>query len=287
MKIGALIIYFNPNYKITCKVINKLLEQVDEICIVDNSNQRSMYPNIPNKIKYIFMNGNKGIAAAQNQGIKYFINKKFNYVISCDQDTIIGRTTVIELLNTMADLQHEGINVAAVAPIGIDHYSHKKLSYKIAKIKYTTIAGHNLLEVTHTMNSMSLIPLQLFKEIGGMEEDLFIDSVDCEWCWRARFKKGARSFYDTKILMDHTLGIGTKQIFANYDIHITPPYRMYFQYRNYLWLIHRNYTPKKWIVYNGIKYIAKIFYYTIFSSKRTSYLQQIKKGLIDGMRTHS
>jgi rhamnosyltransferase len=287
MKIGALIIFYNPDLEVANKVICDLSIQVNKICIVDNSKQQCKYPFKSDKIKYIFMNGNKGIAAAQNQGIKYFIQEDYDYIISCDQDTLIGRTTIIDLLQTMEDLTKAGVPIGAIAPIGIDHYSHKKLSYSIAKIRETFIAGHELLEVTHTMNSMSLIPVRLFKEVGGMEEDLFIDAVDCEWCWRAHYLTKVRFFYDTNILMDHRLGIATKKCSKVYEIHITPPFRMYFQYRNYLWLIHRKYTPQKWILYNGIKYIAKIIYYTLFSSERISYLKHIIKGMKDGIKSQS
>lgn len=286
MKIGALIVLYHPDREMTEKVVGCLLRQVEEVCIVDNSDQnnKALFDQTDGKTHYIFMGGNKGIAAAQNRGISHFVECGFDYLISCDQDTLIDDDTIARLLQTMTDLQQEGIKVAAVAPIGIDHYSHQPITYNIAKIGKTRIAGHDLLEVTHTMNSMSLIPVPLFKEIGGMEEDLFIDAVDCEWCWRARHKAGARSFYDTHIFMEHTLGIATKKVAGKRAIHITPAFRMYYQYRNYLWLLHRRYTPKRWVAGNGIKYIVKFFYYTIISPGRRSYFRQITKGVKDGLK---
>lgn len=286
MKIGALIVLYQPDREMIGKVINCLLQQVDEICVVDNSDRdnSTLIPATDDKIQYIFMNGNKGIAAAQNRAIDYFIKQSFDYIISCDQDTIIDNTTISKLSQTMLDLQQAGIKVAAVAPIGIDYYTHQPLSYKIETIGKQQIAGHELLEVTHTMNSMSLIPIHILKEVGGMEEELFIDAVDCEWGWRAKERIGARSFCDTKIHMNHALGIGTKQIAGAYRIHITPASRMYYQYRNYLWLLRRQYTPWKWIYINGFKYIVKVFFYTIKGPNRRSYLVQIMRGIRDGIR---
>ncbi len=286
MKIGALIVLYQPDKEMIGKVIDCLLQQVDEICVVDNSDHdnSTLISASKDKIQYIFMNGNKGIAAAQNRGIDYFIKQNFDYIISCDQDTLIDITTITKLTQTMLDLQQAGVKVAAVAPIGIDHYTHQPLSYKIETIGKKEIAGHELLEVTHTMNSMSLIPTQILKEIGGMEEELFIDAVDCEWGWRAKKLIGARSFCDTEILMNHSLGIGAKQIAGVYRIHITPASRMYYQYRNYLWLVRRQYTPWKWIYINALKYIAKVFFYTIKGPDRRSYIIQIMRGIRDGIR---
>lgn len=286
MKIGALIVLYQPDREMIGKVIDCLLQQVDEICVVDNSDHdnSTLIPATDDKIQYIFMNGNKGIAAAQNRAIDYFIKQNFDYIISCDQDTIIDNTTISKLSQTMLDLQQAGIKVAAVAPIGIDYYSHQPLTYRIAKIRSRQIAGHNLLEVTHTMNSMSLIPISVFKEVGDMEEKLFIDAVDCEWCWRARDKANALSFYDTHIFMEHALGIATRKVAGIHSIHITPAFRMYYQYRNYLWLMRRHYTPKKWVMLNGIKYIVKIFFYTIKGPQRRSYCNQILKGIKDGIK---
>lgn len=287
MKIGALVILYNPTEENIANIVNCLEKQVDKICMVDNSDKdNSHLLSIDEKIIYFPLCQNVGIARAQNKGIKYFIEHHFDYIISCDQDTTIGQDVVKRLLSTTLQLKSQNINVGAVAPIGIDHNTQKPLSYSTPKIKDITIGNLNLMEVYQTMNSMSLISVDLFEKVGLMDETLFIDGVDCEWCWRAKHLLDARFFYDYNIKMNHTLGISTKKI-GGREIHITPSFRMYYQYRNFIWLAQRNYTPKRWIIRNGIKYIFKIFYYTIKSTNRRSYIKNILKGIRDGISSQT
>lgn len=282
MKIGAIIIFYNPDPTLAPKVVDNVSRQVDEVCVVDNSedDNKSL---LHDGIVYKPLHGNKGIAAAQNIAIKHFEGKGFDYIISADQDTTIPDGTVGNLLRTAEDLKANGIEVGAVTPVGIDHNSGKPFTYKITKLKDLDIDGHHLIEVYQTMNSMSLIPVKMFQEVGGMDERLFIDGVDSEWCWRATAKTGARFFYDKDVVMTHQFGSATRNI-GGHDVHITPPRRMYYQYRNFIWLSHLPYVPKRWSRINAFKYFIKIFYYTIKGPQRRSYITNIFRGIRDGLK---
>ncbi|MCV5831057.1 hypothetical protein OFN28_30780, partial [Escherichia coli] len=43
-------------------------------------------------------------------------------------------------------------------------------------------------DVDHLIASGSLIPVDVFEKIGGMDDSLFIDYVDVEWSLRARYQ---------------------------------------------------------------------------------------------------
>lgn len=95
------------------------------------------------------------------------------------------------------------------------------------------------------MNSGALIASTAFKHAGLMDTQLFIDGVDSEWCWRASYLMKATFYVDKNIKLAHYLGIDNKRICGK-EISITPPFRMYYQYRNYIRLLKRRYVPSSW-----------------------------------------
>ena len=243
MKIGAILVLYNPDVARTRNVVELLLPQVDAICAIDNSDNgtaEAMFEGKAN-VEYISLGGNYGIAKAQNVGIRHFKEAGFDFILFIDQDTMPEKNTVSRLLTSWQCLDKEGIKVGAVAPIGINHFTNKTISYSIAQIR------------------------------------------NLEWCWRAADKVGARFFYDYDIQMNHILGIGSKTV-GKRSIHITPPYRMYYQYRNFIWLLRKKYVPRRWLRKNGVKYVLKIGYYVIGGPDRLAYIKNIARGIRDGIK---
>ena len=66
--------------------------------------------------------------------------------------------------------------------------------------KFTNEKEHNF--VSYTISSGSLIRKEVFEEVGLMNEDLFIDFVDNELCWRAKFF-GYKIFISSRAKMNH------------------------------------------------------------------------------------
>ena len=79
----------------------------------------------------------------------------------------------------------------------------------------------------------------------------------------------------------HHLGEGDHKI-ANRNVAISSTFRIYFQFRNYLWLCRRNYVPHWWKRTNLLKYAVKMVYYPLFVSPRTAFVKGIFKGILDG-----
>lgn len=168
--------------------------------------------------------------------------------------------------------------------VGSTAYSEStNLPYHIKDCFIKKIDNQGVTEVSYTMNSISLIPLKLFNKVGLMDESLFIDGVDDEWCWRAAKVTGCRFFIDDNVIIKHNLGRSGGKI-GKRTISIASPKRLYYQYRNYIWLKKRDYVPRQWIRYNGWKYLLKIIYYPLFVSPRFINLKYIIKGICDGFR---
>lgn len=276
----AIIILYNPLLEETNKLLDALTQQVDHIYLVDNSQNKCNNLFKRDNVSYFFLNGNKGIAAAQNYAIQQCIKDKYSYILFCDQDSLLPNKAVEALYLSYKMLKKQNIKVGSVGSIAINKKTSVPYSLGCSLIKEN--AFPNLTEVSYTMNSISFFPTEYFQIVGLMDEKLFIDGVDSEICWRGK-QYGYHFYINNNVRIEHLLGLGSKKILNKY-ISITPPKRMYFQYRNYLLLARRNYTPKSWLKYNGIKYAIKLLYYPIMITPRLGYIKYITKGIIEGIR---
>lgn len=281
-------VLYHPNISETLKAIKSLSSQVDGICLVDNTPN----PNIASAIKlidnihYIPLNSNMGIAKAQNIGIQFFLTHNYDFVLFSDQDSYAPSDIVFKLMEGYKTLHKHDIKIAAVVTRAInkqtgDIYSSKSKELG-TPIELKNTISNNITECYSVRSSISLISIPSLSKVGGFDESLFIDGVDHEWCWRAWHTGHLRSFVIEDAKINHMLGEGDRKI-GSRNISISSAFRIYYEFRNYIWLSKRDYTPKFWILKNGIKYIVKFFYFPIMVSPRIHYLKNIIKGIKDGL----
>lgn len=280
-EIGCVVVLYNPKISLLLKVLDAVNDQVDGIFISDNSFEQLESSNFCDnkRIVYEKMPTNLGIAAAQNVGIKYFTKRGFTHVIFLDQDSIMNQGLVSRLLEDLVYLKSQSIKVGAIGPRPFNRISEKEYRGSVKKGKQIT---PYITEVTEIISSASLVELKNFKDVGYLEEDLFIDGVDHEWCWRARKIKNLRFFISEKNYLSHQLGEGDK-FFVLRKVSTPTPFRVYYQFRNYLILIKRAYVPIYWKFSNGFKYFVKFFYYPIFLKSHIAYFTNINRGIKDGL----
>lgn len=282
MKITAIVVLYHDDTEEASVHVGRIAQQVDEICLVDNSpaDCAMRFRHIANAT-YIPLHENKGIAAAQNEGIRHALAHEADYILLADPDTAIPDGAIDQLLSTYHVLAKEGMAIGGIGSRARDASTHEYYPLRSNLIQEWTEKEFS--EVTYLMNSISLYPASLFQQEGMMDEGLFIDGVDSEFCWRASAHGGYRFFIDHHVVIDHTLGMGAQKIGGKYRS-ITPPSRMYYQYRNFFWLRKRPYTPKQWKRENGFRYFAKAIYYPLFKSPRIEYIKNIYRGIKDGLK---
>lgn len=287
--IGAIVVLYNPDFNVTSKALESLIHQVDKVCVVDNSlSDNSIQLKRFENIKYIPLRKNIGIAAAQNIGIDYFSKRDYNYVVFSDQDSIAPKNLIPELLKAFISLQAKGIKVAAVGPLPINRQTSKPYITKsnIRKFYSGKIyeLDYDFYEMYSIISSLSLIQIKTFKKVGNFEEKLFIDGVDDEWCWRALHLEQMKSFIVPNLTFSHFQGIDNNVKFIKKK---STPFRTYYQFRNFILLFKRPYTPFYWKKLNLLKFLVKFFYYPCFISPRIAYLKAILNGCKDGLFSKS
>ncbi|WP_066055782.1 glycosyltransferase family 2 protein [Robertmurraya korlensis] len=278
----AIIVTYNPDVTEFIDNIQSVKEQVGQICVVDNStNVRAQndLKNFSDEQKYTVITNHKnvGIAKAQNIGTEWAMQNGFEAFFYLDQDSKIADQTVNRLVEHQKSLALKGKKVACIGPLA---YNRDKSEDSV----YHTYEGNDsqLIEVSETLSSGMLITKNVIKEIGLMEEELFIDLVDYEWCWRAK-DKGFTTYIASDVKLAHRLGDDRFSILG-VNVGLPSPIRHYYQFRNTIIILRRSYVPKgfknKYLLYLPLKFV----FYALFTKNKGLRTKMMVKGIRDGFR---
>ncbi len=264
-------VLYNP----TQECINKWLSfnQCMPNCIfIDNSDQKNNYYGLQN---YISLQSNLGIAKAQNRGIEKAKELGYKYVCFFDQDSNIPSDLVVSLFNEYRLLKLSGIKIGGLGP-SLREINTGKL--------YKGFETHsdNPKEVSCLISSGTLTDMSVIDDVGFFSDELFIDLVDHEWCWRAK-SKGYKLFISSKNILQHQVGRKTIN-FLGYPILISAPFRYYYQYRNTLWLIKCDYVPNIWKYKVLVRRFIEFFIIPFYTGDFSLTIKNIFKGIIAGLK---
>lgn len=262
----AVVVTYNPDLKQFLEYFKLNVKEVDYTIIVDNSTDIEIRKKLHTLMKeenseLIQLKDNKGIAYAQNIGIKKAISMHcYNFILFLDQDSLLNKDTINIYKKYYIKLSDQK-NIAA---LGIGNMQTDKSEYK---------------EVEQIISSGTFSPVSVFKDIGYFDESLFIDFVEYDWCWRAN-EKGYRIFSIKEVYLTHMHGNG-KMNFLGISFVLPSNFRLYYQYRNFLFLLHQSYVPLKWKVKMFIKMLIKIPIYILLLPNRLKTAKYIFFGLKD------
>ncbi|WP_245921802.1 glycosyltransferase family 2 protein [Bowmanella denitrificans] len=286
MKIGAVVILYQPELEQTRCMLSSLFAQVDMVCVVDNSPNSSCIPlslTSYENLKFFHFPENIGIAAAQNVGLQYLIEAGFDYGLLLDQDSHFEEDFVDKLIKLFEQARSEHIpELVAIGPSLICAYTDKILRPSIqGEIEHFC----NIASVPQIIASGMMMDLRQLKQIGLKDDSLFIDGVDHEWCWRAR-KCGYAIGKASNVVMYHKLGDGRRR-FAGVTFKIGAPVRLYYQFRNIFLLSRRPYVPNYWKLRNFAVMPLRIFANALLLPNKRARLKFMAYGIIDGILNRS
>ncbi|MCA9767115.1 MAG: glycosyltransferase, partial [Carnobacterium sp.] len=251
------------NIKVIAENIN-----IDRIILIDNSIKKnhSIYFTEKNKVEYYKLKYNEGIGKAQNIGIDKLLKEDIvKGIFFFDQDSILEETFISKMLETYLFVKERYNNIGIIAPTIIEKSSSEKF-----EIENYTICKE-------IISSGSLLNVEMIKAIGGMEEQLFIDYVDFEYCWRA-IKKNYKIIRANTVTLEHKVGEKVLKIFK-YNIYVPAPFRYYYIYRNGSILAKRNYIPNYWKIRERILRIITPIVILLFLDKKRQRLKYVLKGM--------
>lgn len=290
INIFAVIISFNPKLDLLTKEYESIVHQVDGIIYIDNNSLNKdivvSWSKNRDKVDLIQLKENYGIGVAQNAGIKRALENGATHIIIFDQDSVINDNFVESLVRAEGNALKSGINVGITGPIYRsfdDNYSYPITTLngnKIIKIPYDSF--NEYVQVSHIIASGSLIRKQVIETVGLLNESLFIDFIDFEFCFRAK-KYGYDTIVTKTACMHHMMGDKQIMIFGR-KIGLYSPFRRYFDARNALLIWKKNLLPSA-ICKHYIKLLlGKILVSFLFGPNRLHQFKYISKGLYDGLR---
>lgn len=275
--IFAIIITYNPNLAKLINLVDSLRPQVQKVIIVDNT--PSLNHLQINDIELLDLETNIGIGAAQNLGLDLAFELGAQEAILLDQDSTPPANLVNVLSHELKGLNEIHPNVAAIGPTIFCELENRILESSVDRVRPLTDA---LSDVNQLISSGMLIPRGAYEAVGGMDEELFIDAVDHEWCWRAR-SHGFMIVQSHSVEMKHLLGEKRFKFFGIWT-KLTAPERLYFQFRNVFWLLNKSYVPFYWKLRNILAMPIKVILVICLHPDKLSRLRNIYLGLRDGLK---
>ncbi|MEJ6079956.1 glycosyltransferase family 2 protein [Vibrio sp. 1-Bac 57] len=286
-KIVAIVVSYYPDESDLLNLCEAIKGQVHKIFVVDNTpNQLSFLNDYTElNVNCFHLQENMGIAYAQNFGIKEALNEGFTDFLLLDQDSTPLPDMVEKLLATRSSAEIEGIRVGAVGPQQVDLHRNDLLTPFVClnghKIELIYNSSKTYCETCFLIASGCLISAEALKSIGYKEEDLFIDCVDLEWGFRAT-SKGFSCIGSFQAKLNHELGDIPLKVFGR-ELTYHSPLRHYYFYRNFYFLLRRNYVPTTWKIHVLFKSSMQAFIFSLFSREPVAQVKMIFKGVCHGL----
>jgi len=276
--IGAAVILFNPDSDITYQLIESVLQQVDVLCVIDNSPLPTVLNISEDKLHYHHFSSNIGIAAAQNVALKNLRGFGCEYALLLDQDSQIDDDFVFRLSSLLVASKINMQPLVAIGPRIICSFSEKSVKPRVQR---EILVYDDIVCVTQIISSGMMIDLSKIDSVGFKDETLFIDGVDHEWCWRAQTHDYMVAIAN-KIEMVHRLG-DSRSKFAGVTYKVGSPMRLYYQFRNILLLARRGYVPNYWKSRNLLVLPIRFFANSLLQTQKRERVIYMLCGLWDGI----
>lgn len=282
MKVGAIIVTFNPKIISLSKLIDTLKQQAVEIIIIDNNSENREELDAIQHIYLEYLPQNMGIATAQNVGIKRVIALDVDYVVFFDQDSEVDSNFIENIMRSYMQVKNTiDPMISMIGPklLNIKENYYYKM-YKLNNFGFKkNIDISNIIipqRVDCLISSGSFLSLDRLKKVGEMKDSYFIDYVDIEWSFR-HLSQGYHLYVAHNVTMKHQIGDETISVLFGKRITIHSAIRRYYRLRNSFFLLKEKHVPKTYAI-NEIFY-GLIYQFLIIIFYNKNRMDQIKSFL--------
>ena len=289
-KVTAIVVTYNPDLDVLKRLLESLKQQLDSIVLVDNASiQQGEIARLSEGVKYYLLPSNLGLGKAHNIGIEFARSIDSSHVLLLDQDSFPGQHMLSEMSKSVRYLEDNKIKYSG---LGCRYHLQDDLStasnfVRISWFRFSRIHCNNksCVRADFLISSGTLVPISAIREVGLMDESLFIDHIDTEWFLRAH-SLGFDAYGCCNAFMKHALGEKTTKIWFLRS-RIVPyhhSFRYYYIFRNSLLLYKRRYMSKKWMLADCVRLIQNFIFFGIFSARRKANRKMMWKGCSEGIK---
>lgn len=283
LNVGSVIVCYRPDRRQLASLCEHLSSDGSRVILVDNTE-----PDQPGALspsgdgQLIRVGFNSGIAHAQNVGIGAALAANVDVIVFFDQDSTIHPGFLSALLGPL-NLGKPDI----VSPLYLDADSR-------AELPSLRVSRHGFPRAVHREGGMHPYPVdviissgtaatrEVFAVAGNMDEALFIDFVDTEWCLRCRHHQIPIRVVPTAVMHQR---IGSQSVnFGVTTVLVHSPIRCYYQLRNCFHLFRRRHVPLVFAMRETLTvFLNRLLLLLIVKNKR-AYVKAYACALRDGLK---
>lgn len=273
----AVIVTYHPDEGFPDR-LERIQSQFPLVIVVNNASQSSVMmgnqAGLPH-VHFVVNQSNIGIAAALNQGVNLATQEGFKWVVTLDHDTVIAT----DMLATLIDIyqRYGDCNVVIGSNYWDVHRGHNFIQ--------CADAGAYFMERKTLITSGTLVSLALFDTIGFFREDYFIDSVDHEFCLRAR-AHGYRILISCRPVMEHNIGahVVNASRLRQFMSFSHSPTRKYFIARNTIATVKLYFFQEPlWSMRQGWRLLSDFASILLFENEKLKKAEAFMVGAIHGI----
>ncbi|MGH8113712.1 MAG: glycosyltransferase family 2 protein [Rhodanobacteraceae bacterium] len=291
LSVCAVLVTYHPDLGVLATLLDRLVLQVGHVVLLDNASHelglRGLCATHP-AVELLELPENQGLAAALNAGIVCArAREQTSHVLLMDQDSVPD-TDMVRMLDAELESLGKDKKVAAVGPRFRDPRESAEAPFVRIRFPFNRKldcgGGCEAIRCDFLISSGCLIPLAVLDEVGGMDDALFIDNVDLDWCFRAA-AAGYSLYGVCAAHLRHRLGDARQGVPGlPRGIVVHPPRRLFYMMRNRVLLYQREYTPKRWIAQDLPRLLAKLLIFSLLVSPRRANLRCMLAGLRAGIK---
>lgn len=288
----ALVVSFNPEPDVLFRLLDSLELNSCDFLLIDNgsSNLEQIRARAQAYRHCKLMQclpENIGLASAINQGLHQLIELGFDLAYLFDQDSDIGPDFCENMQLAWHKAQAKlGDRLAAIGPRVQDPVTGRLVPFRsfdrlLPRPEQASAFDPHFFEAGFLITSGTLLNLNALGRIGYMKDSYFIDNVDLEWCFRAKFLGYVIYGTDHARLL-HRIGVYSRNVLVHSGIIVKhSPARLYYTSRNRVHLYRQPHAPLKWKLRDLPRFVIKTSLLLLFSSQRRDYWRNLVRGIKD------
>jgi rhamnosyltransferase len=268
-----------------------VLPQADEVIVIDNSSDEEARQRIKElssrqRVSLVLNEGNEGLGRALNQGMRHSAERGYIWTLLLDDDSVLSDGMIAEMMrsyhNCSADAREA---VAAIVPAVYDkdmnEYIPSVVTTKTLNRKLDSLSGDAF--VHFHITSGTLLKNEIIKKVGLMNERLFIDYIDFDYCFRI-LEQGYKILLSGNAVLYHALGRGRELLGFQFREHT--PLRVYYQSRNRLYTMWKYGRKHRSFLYaEAFRFLHKFLKIIILESGKKEKLRMCGRGIADFLRS--
>ncbi len=281
MNVSAVIVCYEPDLVVLRRNLESMAADPCRVVIYDNSESRETSQRLQalsrdSGATYLGGEGNVGVATAQNRSVATLARFGDGCVVFLDQDSLLPTGFVARLSASYDRLRtlDPAAGVLGAQPVG---ENGQPLPLKVLG------ATGPYLQVDSVISSGSIVALADLLAAGGFRDDLFIDLVDNEFCWRMR-RSAHRCYVDPGIPFQHSVGDGRFVRALGFSSPVSAPFRGYYQTRNLILLGRSGVLSWSAVVRGLAKRTGAIVLSATTQGGTAARLRFLARGIWDGCR---